>query len=159
MDEALKKKVLRKIHYGLAVATSSNGKDTASGTINWLTQASFKPPAVAVVIKKDSFLHKIISESSVFAINIVGKEQKDMAQTFFKGHSVENGKLGGYEISIGKTGCPIIKDSAGAFECKVIGRLDFGGDHEIFVGEVVEVHDCKDLEPLSMKETGWYYGG
>lgn len=159
MDENLKKKVLRKIHYGLFVATSSNGKDTASGTINWLTQISFKPPAVAVAIKKDSFLHKIISESGKFAINVVGKGQKDMAQTFFKGYSVENGKLGGYEIFYGSTGCPIIKSSASAFECEVLNRVDFGGDHDLFIGKVVDVHACQDLEPLSMMETGWYYGG
>ena len=159
MDEQVRKKVLRKIHYGLAVATSSDGSNSASGTVNWLTQVSFKPPCVAVAVKKDSGLHKVISSSGSFALNIVGKGQKDMAQTFFKGHSVEDGKLAGYEIFNGKTGAPIIKDCAGAFECKVLKVVDFGGDHDLFIGEVVEVHQCSDLEPLSMAETGWYYGG
>ena len=159
MDEALKKKVLRKIHYGLFVATSRSGDDTASGTVNWLTQVSFKPPVVALVVKKDSHLHAVISSSGVFAVNVVGKDQKDMAQTFFRGHRVEDGKLAGYEVFDGDTGSPIIKDSAGAFECRVIQKVDFGGDHDIFVGEVVQVHACGDKPPLSMAETGWYYGG
>ncbi len=155
----MKKKVLRKIQYGLAVVTSNDGERTASGTINWMTQVSFRPPAVAVAIKKDSFVYEVMKKSGKFALNIVGKGQKDMAQTFFKGHSVENGKLGGYEIFGGSTGSPIINGSAGAFECEIISNIDFGGDHEIFVGKVVEAHRCKDLDPLPMAETGWYYGG
>lgn len=161
MDEAVKKKVLRKIQYGLFVATSfdPSSKNSASGTVNWVTQVSFKPPCVAVAIKKDTGLHKVISASGFFALNVVGKGQKDMAQTFFKGYSVENGKLAGYEIFQGETGAPIIKDSAGAFECKVIQKIDFGGDHDLFIGEVVASHLCADLDPLPMSETGWYYGG
>ncbi|MCX7733442.1 MAG: flavin reductase family protein [bacterium] len=159
MDEALKKKVLRKIHYGLFVATSSDNQNTASGTINWVSQVSFKPPAVVIGVKKDSFLYKVIMSSKKFALNIVGKDQKDMAQTFFKGHSVESGKLGGYDVIFGELGCPIIKDAAGAFECEVINHIDFGGDHDIFVGKVVQVYQLQDKEPLSMIETGWYYGG
>lgn len=159
MDEAIKKKVLRKIHYGLFIATSSDGKDTASGTVNWVSQVSFKPPSVMVAIKKDSFIHKVILSSKRFALNVVGKDQKDMAQTFFKGHSLENGKLGGYDIFIGEGGCPIIKDSAGAFECEVINHLDFSGDHDVFIGKVFQVYQLQDKDPLSMMETGWYYGG
>ena len=33
------------------------------------------------------------------------------------------------------------------------------GDHSIVVGKVTEAHINRDAEPLTMKETGWNYGG
>ena len=161
MDEAVRKKVLRKIHYGLFVVTSATDdlKESASGTVNWLTQVSFKPPAVAVGIKKDSGLWHILSKTGKFAVSVLAKDQKSVAQEFFKGPKYEDGKMGGFEVFLGKTGCPILKSCAGAFECKVLKHVDFGGDHDLFVGEVVEVHLVDDKEPLALLETGWFYGG
>ena len=34
-----------------------------------------------------------------------------------------------------------------------------GGDHAIVVGEVVEAGVQRDVDPLTLKETGWNYGG
>jgi flavin reductase (DIM6/NTAB) family NADH-FMN oxidoreductase RutF len=56
MDEETKREVLRMIHYGLYVITVKDNQDIAAGTINWLSQASFKPPLVMVGIKADSHI-------------------------------------------------------------------------------------------------------
>jgi flavin reductase (DIM6/NTAB) family NADH-FMN oxidoreductase RutF len=49
MDPNAKKTALRMIPYGLYVLTAK-GKDGAIGaaTVNWVTQASFTPPLVAI---------------------------------------------------------------------------------------------------------------
>ena len=46
----------------------------------------------------------------------------------------------GQSILTGKTGVPLLPNAVVAFECEAFGRHD-GGDHEIFVGRVVEVHE------------------
>ena len=54
------------------------------------------------------------------------------------------------------TGAPIIDGSLAYFDCRVIGRYP-GGDHTIFVGEVVDAGWLDDGEPLIFHE-GRYSG-
>jgi len=61
--------------------------------------------------------------------------------------------LAGYEFYTEETGCQIFKDALSYFECKVVEKLGIS-DHFIYVGEVIN-----EGEPLTLKETGFYYGG
>src|ERR1700690_4662632 len=98
MDPNTRKKVLRLIPYGLYVATSRAGEMFGAGTINWVTQSSFAPPLVVAAIKVDSSLNEVISASRVFALHVLGKNQKDIATAFFKGAQPEADKLNGYRF-------------------------------------------------------------
>lgn len=51
MDPNAKKTTLRMIPYGLYVLTAASGDRVAAATVNWVTQASFEPPLVAVGVK------------------------------------------------------------------------------------------------------------
>ncbi len=102
MDANAKKTALRMIPYGLFVLTGQ-AKDgrVAAATVNWVTQASFEPPLVVVAVKADSHAHGIIKESKAFALNILGKNHKDVAYTFFKplereGNTADSGKTPGF---------------------------------------------------------------
>ena len=97
MDDAAKKHALRLIPYGMYVLTSRNaaGTEISSGTVNWVTQTSFAPPLVVVGVKGDSHLHANIKDSGVFAVNVLGKDQKDLAFTFFKPATVEGNTISG----------------------------------------------------------------
>ncbi len=158
MDANAKKKALRLITYGLYVATSRNEKDFAAGTINWVSQSSFDPPLVMAGIKADSRLHAVIGASRAFAIHIVGKDQKDFATTFFKGADRQGDKLTGYRFEEGSTGAPILIDAPAWFECRVLDQVA-RGDHTIYVGEVVGAGVRRDAEPLTLRDTGLFYGG
>ncbi|HEX8968032.1 MAG TPA: flavin reductase family protein, partial [Chloroflexota bacterium] len=108
MDEQTKKTALRRIPYGLFLLTARHGDDIASGTVNWVTQTSFKPPMVAVGIKQDSHPYQVVRASGAFAINALGADQKDVAQTFFGTVTPEGDRLGPVSFSAGATGSPII---------------------------------------------------
>ena len=55
-----KKKVLRSFTYGLYVLTAKDWDEVAAGTVNWVTQASFQPPLVAVWLKRYIHLHALV---------------------------------------------------------------------------------------------------
>jgi flavin reductase (DIM6/NTAB) family NADH-FMN oxidoreductase RutF len=158
MYPAARKKALRLISYGLYVATSRHGDLYGSGTINWLSQSSFDPPLVMAGIQRDSSLHQAISGSRAFAIHIVGKSQKNLATAFFKTARVEGDLINGWRFTLGVTGSPILADAVAYFECRVVDEVR-GGDHTIFVGEVVESDVRREEEPLTIRETGMAYGG
>jgi flavin reductase (DIM6/NTAB) family NADH-FMN oxidoreductase RutF len=167
MNADAKKTALRMIPYGIYVLTSDDGKGTvAAATVNWVTQASFSPPLVAVGVKTDSGAYQAISTSRAFALNMLGKDQKGVAFTFFKPTEVSDGKLSGQPYRKGTTGAPILADASAAVECRVVSIVE-QGDHHVVVGEVVEAQVMKppsgrpDAAILEMKDLGEnvFYGG
>ena len=158
MDPAAKKKALRMLSYGLCVATSRDDAGPAAGTINWISQSSFNPPLVMVAIQAESGLHRAVAASRIFAVHIVGKSQKELATAFFRGAQPAEGKLNGYAVEPGTTGAPRLLAPPAWFECRVVHEVR-GGDHTIFVGEVVDAGVRSDEEVLTLRETGFAYGG
>jgi flavin reductase (DIM6/NTAB) family NADH-FMN oxidoreductase RutF len=84
MDENAKKKALLMIPYGLFVLGARAGDKQTVATVNWLTQASFKPPLVVVGIKADSTAHALVKESKIFTLSMLGAGQKSIGTAFFK---------------------------------------------------------------------------
>src|SRR6266545_3757427 len=108
MDPNTKKTTLRMIPYGLYVLTAAHGERVAAGTVNWVTQASFEPPLLAVGVKTDSHAHALIKESKAFALNVLGKGQQAMAYTFFKPADKQGPTISGEPFRPGTTGSPIL---------------------------------------------------
>ena len=167
MDQDAKKTVLRMIPYGIYVLTADDGKgNVAAATVNWVTQTAFAPPLVVVGVKTDSGAYQIIKDKKTFALNMLGKDQKGAAFTFFKPTKLEDGKLSGQAVHRGTTGVPILDAAPAAVECRVTSIVE-QGDHHIVVGEVVEAHLPKpisgrpDAAILEMKDLGdnVFYGG
>ena len=167
MDANAKKITLRMIPYGIYVLTADDGKgNIAAATVNWVTQTAFAPPLVVVGVKTDSGAYQVIKAARSFALNMLGKDQKSLAFTFFRPADVSDGKLSGQAYRKGTTGAPLLVEAPGALECKVTAIVE-QGDHHIVVGEVVEAHLNKpftgrpDAAILEMKELGdnVFYGG
>jgi flavin reductase (DIM6/NTAB) family NADH-FMN oxidoreductase RutF len=167
MDDQSKKTALRMIPYGLYVLTgeSTDGRVAAS-TVNWVTQASFQPPLVAVGVKSDSGAHEIIKESRAFALNVLGKGQQALAFSFFKSLERDGSSIGGEQFSSGESGSPILANAAAYLECSLVDTVE-RGDHSIFVGEVVQAGVNRDItgrpdgETLVLGDLGesTHYGG
>ena len=167
MNADAKKAVLRMIPYGIYVLTTDDGAgNIAASTVNWVTQSAFAPPLVVVGVKADSGTYKALKTAQTFALNMLGKDQKALAFTFFRPADVSDGKISGQAYRKGITGAPLLVDAPGAVECRVTAVIE-QGDHHIVVGEVVEAHLSKpfagrpDAAILEMKDLGdnVFYGG
>ena len=167
MNEAAKKTALRMIPYGIYVLTADDGKgNVGAATVNWVTQGSFTPPLVVVAVKADSGAHTVVRGTGRFALNILGKDGKGTAFTFFKPAKVENGLLSGQSFHAGENGAPILESALAAVECTVRQVVELG-DHHVVIGEVTQAHVTRtpegrlDAAILEMKDLGdtVYYGG
>ena len=162
-----KKTVLRMIPYGIYVLTADDGKgNIAAATVNWVTQTAFAPPRLVVGVKADSGAYATIKAGGHFALNMLGKDQKALAFTFFRPADVADGKISGQAYRRGETGAPILIEALGAVECRVAQIVE-EGDHHIVVGEVVQailerpIAGRPDAAILEMKDLGdtVFYGG
>jgi flavin reductase (DIM6/NTAB) family NADH-FMN oxidoreductase RutF len=167
MDADAKKTALRMIPYGIYVLTADDGAGNVSAaTVNWVTQTAFAPPLVVVGVKTDSHAYPLIKNTKKFTLNMLGKEHKGLAFTFFKPAQLADGKLSGQAIHKGANGAPILDAALAAVECKVTSIVE-QGDHHIVIGEVVEAHVPNpisgrlDSAILEMRDLGdnVYYGG
>jgi flavin reductase (DIM6/NTAB) family NADH-FMN oxidoreductase RutF len=159
LDEQAKKTMLRKIPHGLYICGVRDGEEMNGFTASWVMQSSFQPPLIVNCVRADSGSHKMIENSKVFALSFLDSNQKDLAAKFFKPKSRVGNKFEDVEFYEGsETGCPIIQDSLGYIECKVVD-ICTQGDHTIFVGEVISAGIHREGDQLLLESTGWQYGG
>jgi flavin reductase (DIM6/NTAB) family NADH-FMN oxidoreductase RutF len=159
LDEQAKKTMLRKIPHGLYICGVKDGEEMNGFTASWVMQASFEPPLIVNCVKQDSISHAMIKNSGVFALSFLENGQKDLAANFFKPKRRAGNKFEEIEFYEGaETGCPIISDTLGYVECRVVSSIE-RGDHTVFVAEVIASGIHREGEPLLLESTGWQYGG
>lgn len=166
MDEQAKRSALRLIPGGLYVVGVRNvdvndaSEDLNAFIASWVTQCSFKPPLVALGLKRGTRSHAMIRESGVFTLNFLAEDQKEIAKTFFRDLDVTPDTMNGIAYHRGETGAPIFPDLPAHVECEVVGFHEDGGDHDVVVGRVVAAgFQGEKVRPMTHETSGWYYGG
>ncbi|MDT0576089.1 flavin reductase family protein [Croceicoccus sp. F390] len=111
--------------------------DQAGGDVG-LTASSFNsvsldPPMVLWSLARTSRNMDAFSNAEHFAVHILAAAQQDLSNRFAKRGE---DKFAGLDLERGSSGIPLIKDCAARFECRTRHQYD-GGDHVIFVGEVI----------------------
>jgi len=112
----------------------------------WHSPLSFSPPLFGVLISKKRFSHYIISNAKEFTVNFIPfNKVKISAQMGRKsGRDIDKVKTFKIKLLPAKViSSPILEDSYAALECRLIDIKTYG-DHDLFVGEVVAVHQEED---------------
>jgi flavin reductase (DIM6/NTAB) family NADH-FMN oxidoreductase RutF len=104
---------------------------------SWVQQAAFEPPAVSVAIAKGRPIAELIRASRQLALSIIAKEDTTLMKRYARGLKDDEDPFAGVHTRIGSLGAPILTDALAWLECRLLHTCDFGGDHEIFVAEVV----------------------
>ncbi len=87
--------------------------------------------------------HEYLLRHRIYAMNILSSEQAHLSQRFATpGPKV----FTDLEYTVGATGAPILAGTLGFVDCKVTEIVP-GGDHDIFVGEIV-AGEVREGEPL-----------
>jgi flavin reductase (DIM6/NTAB) family NADH-FMN oxidoreductase RutF len=131
---------------GVAIATTISQGERLGLTISSFNSVSLHPPLVLFSIAKGALSFSAWQAAAHYAINVLSEEQQELSTRFAKAMT---GKWDGVSTITGSTGAPVIPNALVAFECAAHARHD-GGDHEIFVGQVlaIRVRDVVDIRPL-----------
>jgi flavin reductase (DIM6/NTAB) family NADH-FMN oxidoreductase RutF len=159
MDPSTRKKTLRLLSNGVYIITSRHGDHFGAATITWVSQASFKPPLLMAALRRDSNVFQCLSRSRIAAIHIVNINQQAIAQRFFSPTDAGAETINGHPYYSGKTSAPILRDLGAYVECRVRRILDDEGDHALVILEVLEAECRAPLQPLTIQESPWEYGG
>ena len=124
---------------GVTVVTSGSGEKAEGMTANAVISVSLDPPLFLVSVHRDARLNPRIKEAGYFAASILADDQEGLSRLFASperssGLPAVHSLGGGY----GATGAPLAEGSLATIEC-ALEEVYPGGDHELFLGRVVDV--------------------
>lgn len=132
-DPAKQRQIMGRFATGVTVVTIPVGDSSWGMTANAVTSLSLNPPLVLVAVAKPGQTHEHMTKSGCFAINVLGEDQEALSNRFASLGPKDLGDLG---CATATTGAPIIPGTLGWVDCRLHETLP-GGDHDIFVGEIV----------------------
>ena len=121
---------------GVSIVTTVDVDDKPYGlTMNAITSLSLTPPLFLICVDNKSDTLEPMRRSGVFGINVLSLGQHELSNSFAKKNP---SKFDGVGFERGHTGVPLLHDHVLAIECRVSATYP-GGDHQIFVGEVLHI--------------------
>lgn len=152
IDSSEFRRVMGHFATGVTIVTTRHGDGAPCGlTANAFTSLSLDPALILVCIERDADSHDCIRETGVFAVNVLDERRGESLSRRFATYGVAD-KFRGVAYHEEATGSPVLDDALAWLDCRVAETHE-GGDHTIFVGEVLE-GDAREGSPLV-----YYRGG
>ena len=152
IDEAVFKLAMSHFASGVTVVTTAHDGTRYGMTVASFASLSLHPPLVVVCIECGVKTHDAIEAAGKFGVSILSAEQAEISGRFAS-KKVED-RFAGVSVRDGELGVPLIDGAICMLECRVHSRLP-GGDHTIFVGEVVGAH-TSEAAPLLYFRSGYH---
>jgi flavin reductase (DIM6/NTAB) family NADH-FMN oxidoreductase RutF len=133
----------------LVVVTAACGGQRSGQVAVTAQGASIVPerPRLTVALWKYNFTHDLTAGSGAFAVHLLRADQDALVYHFGLQSGRDLDKFDGLDHTAGVTGTPLLRDCLAAFDCRVVNQMD-GGDHTIFLADVVAAHGHGEGEPL-----------
>ena len=124
-------------------------------TANAFASVSLDPLLVLVCVDREAGMHGLLPEAQGFAVTVLSAEQEELSAWFASsdrpGGADQFADLSWEPAPV--SGSPVLCEGVAYVDCRVTER-HAGGDHSIFLGEVVDLGVLRpDGEPLL------YFGG
>lgn len=157
MDDAERRRLrdlMGRFATGVSVVAARHGPLLAGMTANAIATISIDPPILMASIAQKAETHTAIVGSHAFAVSILAAEQRELAECFAQPTTAA--KLTRFcdaDWRESETGSPVLEGALAYFDCRLTERHS-GGDHTIFLGEIVAAGYREDADPLV-----WYASG
>ena len=154
MDVAQFRQIFGHFATGVTVITTAFDGWLHGMTANALTSLSLDPLLLLVCIDKTAHAHAQIAKSGKFGVNLLSEDQEELSRLFAEHTAPEQDKLQGAPYYLGPNGTPVLEDCLGYIECAVTEQCA-GGDHTIFLGQVLHGEMLSEAPPLLFYRGGY----
>jgi 3-hydroxy-9,10-secoandrosta-1,3,5(10)-triene-9,17-dione monooxygenase reductase component len=138
------RKVLGTFATGVTIITTRGGDGVAVGlTANSFNSVSLNPPMVLWSLAKTALSRAAFESATHWAVHILAADQEELANRFA---TRGTDKFAGLLTDSGESNIPLLQGCAARLQCRTSFKYA-GGDHIIFVGEVLAV-DRTENAPL-----------
>ncbi|MBM9459193.1 flavin reductase [Nocardioides sp. zg-536] len=155
IDQATFRDVMSQWPSGVTVVTTLAADGSPHGmTASSFSSVSLDPPLVSICLTTTLYTHELIKNSGVFGISVLAKDQQEVGRRFAGMDPTVTDRFAGEQWAYAETGVPLLDSALGWFDCRVVHAYP-GGDHTIFVGEVLAGHAAGKSAPLLFHSRGW----
>jgi 3-hydroxy-9,10-secoandrosta-1,3,5(10)-triene-9,17-dione monooxygenase reductase component len=138
------RKALGAFATGVTIITTRTADGTPLGlTANSFNSVSLNPPLVLWSLANTSMSIETFKTAPHWAVHVLASDQEALSGRFARRGE---DKFSGLDVDTGVGGIPLLRGCTARFQCKTAFQYE-GGDHVIFVGEVVSF-DRADSSPL-----------
>ncbi len=123
-------------------------------TVSAFCSVSLNPTLVLISIDNVSQTYPILIQSHTFGVNILTAQQQYLSERFARKDTGEGKNFADIKLHTGETGVPLFDEAMAYLECRVVAQYE-GGDHTLFLGEVIDMHynditgaDGQESQPL-----------
>lgn len=142
-DSKLQRAIMGRFATGVTVVTTGRDGDYSGLTANAVASLSLVPPLILVAVERTTHSHEYLLKYRAYAMNVLAAEQADLSKRFATPGPKEFGDL---QFTVGTTGCPLLAGTLAFADCRIVDIVA-GGDHDIFVGEIV-AGEAREGKPL-----------
>lgn len=129
---------------GVTIITTRDGNGEPVGlTVNSFNSVSMEPPMVLWSLANEALSLPVFRDASHWAVHVLSSNQAELSTRFAKRGE---DKFAGLNTETGAGDVPLLRDCTARFQCKTAFQYE-GGDHVIFVGEVLDF-DRSEVAPL-----------
>jgi len=122
---------------GVAVVTTLTDTGQPCGlTINSFSSVSLNPPLILWSLSCDSANLKHFDQAEFFSINILNADQLSLCRHFA---NIESDRFKDIAWQKSSHGMPVLNDVTAVINCRT-WRIDDGGDHRVYYGEILDHH-------------------
>jgi flavin reductase (DIM6/NTAB) family NADH-FMN oxidoreductase RutF len=147
INSNLFRRVMGQFATGVTIVTTRAGDEIHGLTANSFCSVSLDPPLVLVCVDKKAHSHDRIKAGGNFAVNILKASQQALARRFATNNLSAHERFAGIKFHAEMSGAPILQESLGWLDCRLVAA-HAGGDHTIFIGEVLALGRHRGHKPL-----------
>jgi flavin reductase (DIM6/NTAB) family NADH-FMN oxidoreductase RutF len=142
-DPNEQRRIMSRFATGVTVVTTCGDGHQCGLTASAVASLSLNPPLILVAVDHKAHTYGCLKKNRCFAVNVLAAEQEEISRRFARTGPKEFGDL---EPTTAVTGAPILRKALAYLDCRLVEVLA-GGDHDIFIGEIV-AGDAREGQPL-----------
>lgn len=154
IDPASFRQTMAQWSTGVTVVTTLIEGENYGMTASSFNSLSLEPTLVSVHIGKHVRAHDAILQSGFFAINVLSADQMEIGKRFAGMMPEITDRFANLETTTAHTGAPVLGGVIAWLDCALHATHD-GGDHTIFVGEVMASGVDTSKRPLLYGNRKW----
>ena len=138
---------------GVTVVTTRTPEGTPVGvTVSSFIAVSLDPPLVLFSLDRRAYALAQFEQAGSFGVNVLAHDQDALCARFAK---PVGDNWAGIDHLDWATGAPILTGCVSNFDCRTYRTYD-GGDHLIFLGEVVRAQTTTEMAPMIFYRGGFH---
>lgn len=131
--------------YTVAIVGASTPDCTNFMACAWHTALSFDPPLFGILVAKKRFTHQVITRAGEFTVNFLAWKDIQLSAQLGRISGYNRDKIQEFNVKLSPSRVirsPILETAYAAMECRLQEVRSFG-DHELFVGNVLAIHQVE----------------